>query len=247
MPYDIIGDIHGCYDELIELIEKLGYASQNGIFIHPKGRQLAFVGDAADRGPRSMDVWNLLFKQQDAKSLVYSPGNHCNKFYRYLKGHNVQITHGLETTVAEFKQFSHENQELFRKRFLTFFEDLPYYHSLDDGKLIIAHAGIRADMIDKPLRKEIIVFVLFGDITGDKHSDGRPVRRDWAKNHKSETFIVYGHTPVKEPRFKNATVNIDTGCVFGGKLTALRYPEMETISVPSKQPYIDEKFHDYMD
>ncbi len=247
MPYDIIGDIHGCYDELIELLEILGYESQNGVIVHPQGRQLAFVGDAADRGPRSMDVWNLLFVQQDAKSLIYSPGNHCNKFHRYLNGHNVQITNGLETTVAEFKQYSKEKQEAFRKRFLAFFEMLPYYHTLDDGKLVIAHAGIRADMIDKPLRKETIVFVLFGDITGEKHADGRPVRRDWAKNYKGDTYIVYGHTPVKEPRFKNKTVNIDTGCVFGGKLTAFRYPEMETISVSSKQPYIEEKFHDFLD
>ena len=249
MPYNIIGDIHGCYDELIELLEKLGYEEQQkDMFVHPKGRQLAFVGDAADRGPRSMDVWSLLLALHDAQpSLIYSPGNHCNKFYRYLKGNKVQVTHGLETTVAEFQQYSKEQQETFRKKFISFYEGLPYYQKLDDGKLIIAHAGIREDMIDQPLRKEIIVFTLYGDISGENHSDGRPIRGDWAKHYKGDAFIVYGHTPVKEARFMNATVNIDTGCVFGGKLTALRYPEMETITVPSKQPYLEEKFHDYLD
>ncbi|MDX1807222.1 MAG: hypothetical protein R3267_09375, partial [Paenisporosarcina sp.] len=151
------------------------------------------------------------------------------------------------TTVSEFKQLTKSKQEKFRNRFISFYEQLPFYHQLDDGKLIIAHAGIREDMIGKPLQKSIIVFVLYGDISGEKHADGRPVRKDWASEYHGDALIVYGHTPVKVPRKKNATINIDTGCVFGGKLTALRYPEMETISVPSKQPYIAEKFHDYED
>jgi protein phosphatase len=247
IPYDIIGDIHGCYDELLELLEKLGYKNHNNTFVHPQGRQMGFVGDAADRGPRSLDVWKLLFNQQDADALVYSPGNHCNKFHRYLNGHNVQITHGLETTVAEYLEYPKEKRAMFRKRFFSFFERIPYYNKLDEGKLIISHAGIREDMIDKPIQKNIIVFVLFGDITGKQHPDGRPIRGDWAKSYRGDAFIVYGHTPIKEVRFMKKTANIDTGCVFGGKLSALRYPEMETISVPSKQPYIAEKFHDYLD
>ncbi|MBU0903998.1 MAG: bis(5'-nucleosyl)-tetraphosphatase PrpE [Firmicutes bacterium] len=247
MPYDIIGDIHGCYEELLELLKVLGYEQKNGTFIHPDGRNLAFVGDAADRGPQSLAVWQLLFNLEDAKKLFYCPGNHCNKFYRYLKGSNVQITHGLETTVAEFKQLTKSKQEEFRKRFIAFYEKLPFYNRLDNEKLIIAHAGIREDMIGQPIQKNIITFVLYGDISGEKHPDGRPVRKDWAKAYHGDALIVYGHTPVKEPRKKNATINIDTGCVFGGKLTALLYPEMETVSVPSKQPYIAEKFHDYGD
>ncbi len=78
-----------------------------------------------------------------------------------------------------------------------------------------------------------------------KITDGTPVRRDWAKHHKGDTWIVYGHTPVKQPRFINRTVNIDTGCVFGGVLTALRYPEMETIEVQSAMPFIEEKFRSF--
>ena len=147
MPYDIIGDIHGCYEELLELLEVLVYEQKNVTFIHPDGRNLAFVGDAADRGPESLAVWQFLFNLEDAKKLFYCPGNHCNKFYRYLKGSNVQITHGLETTVGEFKQLTKSRQEEFRKRFIAFYEKLPFYNRLDNEKLIIAHGGIREDRI----------------------------------------------------------------------------------------------------
>ncbi|WP_017381602.1 bis(5'-nucleosyl)-tetraphosphatase PrpE [Paenisporosarcina sp. TG-14] len=248
MSYDIIGDIHGCYDELTALLTKLGYQRNSGIFIHPQGRKLAFVGDATDRGPQSLAVLNLLFAMQDAKQLFYSPGNHCNKLYRFFKGHQVHITHGLETTVNEFNLLHpKDKREQFRKRYIKFYEALPFYQQLDNGQLIIAHAGIREDMIGRPLQKNIIVFVLYGDISGQSLSDGRPLRKDWAKQYKGSSLVVYGHTPTKEARFKNHTVNIDTGCVFGGKLTALRYPQLEIVSVPSFQPYVKEKFHEFDD
>jgi len=248
LAYDIIGDIHGCYEELILLIKKLGYQQHKaGAFFHPNGRKLAFVGDATDRGPQSLKVLTLLFAMEDANQLLYSPGNHCNKLYRFLKGHKVQISHGLETTVEEFKQLSKIKREQFRKRYINFYEALPLYQQLDHDQIIIAHAGIREDMIGKPLQKNIIVFVLYGDITGERLPDGRPLRKDWAKDYKGSSFIVYGHTPTKEVRFKNHTVNIDTGCVFGGKLSALRYPELEVLSVPSLQPFVIEKFHEFAD
>ncbi len=127
---------------------------------------------------------------------------------------------------------------------MKLYENAPLYAVLDDGKLVIAHAGIRGDYIGKSNQK-VKTFVLYGDITGEKHPDGSPVRRDWAKYYRGDALIVYGHTPVKEPRWLNNTVNIDTGCVFGGQLTALRYPEMETVSVPSTMPYVAEKFRPF--
>ena len=247
LSYDIIGDIHGCYVELISLISKLGYQQDKGVFVHPQGRKLAFVGDATDRGPQSLAVLELLFAMQDARNLNYCPGNHCNKLYRFLKGSNVQVSHGLETTVEEFNQLPKGKKIHFRKRFISFYEALPLYQSLDNDQLVIAHAGIRQDMIGKPINKKIRTFVLYGDITGECLPDGRPIRRDWAKHYKGSTWIVYGHTPTKEARFKNNTINIDTGCVFGGKLSAFRYPELEIVSVPSLQHYVSEKFHEFAD
>lgn len=244
MNYDVIGDIHGCFDELLELIEQLGYQFENGLPVHPEGRKLAFVGDAMDRGPKSLDVLQLLFAMQDAGILYYSPGNHCNKLYRFFKGNSVELLHGLEMTVAEWRQLEQGAQKQFRNRFIRFYEELPLYHRLQDD-LIVVHAGLRQDMIGLPLSRRIITFALYGEITGKYHSDGRPVRGNWAKSYQGEPWIIYGHTPVATPYFKNRTVNIDTGCVFGGHLTALRFPEMEIYQVPSTQVYQPDRFHQY--
>ncbi|AQQ53899.1 bis(5'-nucleosyl)-tetraphosphatase PrpE [Planococcus lenghuensis] len=246
MKVDVIGDIHGCFAELNQLIEKLGYkASLNGTYRHPAGRQLAFVGDAPDRGPDSLSVLRLLFSMQDAGNLSYSPGNHCNKLYRYFLGNHVQIAHGLETTIAEWKALPLKEQEIFRKRYKKFYEALPLYQQFDN-ELVVAHAGIRENMIGQPISKKISSFVLYGDVTGGFHPDGRPVRRDWAKHYNGKQWVVYGHTPTSEPYFMNRTVNIDTGCVFGGALSAFRYPEKTIVSVPSRQPFEPDRFHHYV-
>lgn len=242
MKIDIIGDIHGCFQELKELTSKLGYEWELGIPRHKENRVLGFVGDLTDRGPDSLKiieiVWNLVIEQ---KLAYYTPGNHCNKLYRYFLGNKVQIAHGLETTVAEYESLNKQGRQTIRKKFIELYEHAPLYLRLDEQKLIIAHAGIKEELIGKSSSK-VKTFVLYGDITGEKHPDGSPVRRDWAKHYHGSACIVYGHTPVKEPRIINNTYNIDTGAVFGGNLTALRYPEMEFITVPSTMPYIEEKF-----
>ncbi|MCL6573342.1 MAG: hypothetical protein K6T88_16935, partial [Bacillus sp. (in: Bacteria)] len=149
--------------------------------------------------------------------------------------------HGLETTVAEYQTLTKKEQHTISKKFIQLYENAPLYLVAEKEKLIIAHAGIKQEFIGQ-IHSKVKAFVLYGDITGERHPDGSPVRRDWAKEYHGEMNIVYGHTPVKEPRIINNTYNIDTGAVFGGKLTSLRYPEMELISVPSTMPYIEEKF-----
>lgn len=246
MKLDIIGDIHGCFHEFHELTKQLNYDWTSGLPIHPQGRRLAFVGDLTDRGPQSLKVievvWKLVIKE---KLAFYTPGNHCNKLYRYFSGNKVQITHGLETTVAEYEELDSKNQSKIKKMFIELYEQNPLHQVLDDGQLVIAHAGIREDYIGKENSK-VKTFVLYGDITGEKHPDGSPIRRDWAKHYKGNRTIVYGHTPVKEPRILNNTYNIDTGAVFGGKLTALQYPEMTLVSVPSTMPFVAEKFKEIL-
>lgn len=214
----------------------------NNIPIHPAGRSIAFVGDAMDRGPNSLKTIELTFRLQDQDKLIYSPGNHCNKLYRYIKGNKIQLQYGIETTVAELDLLSHQDRKSFHKRYIKFYEALSLYYSLDDGKLIIAHAGIRENLIGTRYSNKLRSFVLYGDVTGEVLPNGRPLRRDWAQEYTGLAFIVYGHTPVKNARFLHNTVNIDTGCVFGGKLTAVRYPEKEIISIPSQQPFIADRF-----
>jgi protein phosphatase len=245
--FDVIGDIHGCFEEFKELTIKLGYNWAKSYPIHPDGRKLAFVGDLTDRGPNSLQVIATVSEIVKNQAGYYTPGNHCDKLYRYFLGRKVQETHGLETTVAELKSLSSEQYALIRSKFVELYENAPLYLTLDDKKLVIAHAGIRSDYIGRT-DKKVKTFVLYGDITGEQHPDGSPVRRDWAKNyHEKKSFIVYGHTPVREPRIINETINIDTGCIFGGKLTAFCYPEKEVISVPSKQAMVPEKFRSFDD
>lgn len=240
LKIDIIGDIHGCFLEFENLTRQLGYSWESGVPTHDQ-RRLGFVGDLTDRGPQSLRVIKTVWGLWKHHGAFYVPGNHCNKLYRYFLGRKVQITHGLETTAAELDSLSSKEENHYRRMFMELYEGSPLYQTLDDGNLIIAHAGIKEEYIGK-VNKSVKTFVLYGDITGEFLPDGRPVRRDWAIKYRGRPFIVYGHTPVKEPRTIGRTVNIDTGCVFGGKLTAFRYPEMETVSVPSSMPYVPEKF-----
>ncbi|WP_100330601.1 bis(5'-nucleosyl)-tetraphosphatase PrpE [Bacillus xiapuensis] len=241
MEIDIIGDIHGCYQEFEELTKKLGYSWKNGLPVHPDGRLLGFVGDLTDRGPASIKVIEVVHDLWEKGLAYYAPGNHCNKLYRWFLGNNVQVTHGLETTVAELEQLENRDFKRIKKKFITLYEQSPLYQMLDNRQLIIAHAGIREQDIGKFTAK-VKTFVLYGDITGEKHADGSPVRRDWAKHYRGQSWIIYGHTPTREVRQIHRTANIDTGAVFGGKLTAFRYPEKTIVSVPSAMPYVPEKF-----
>lgn len=245
MKIDVIGDIHGCYQEFQVLTKSLGYSWEEGFPLHTEGRQLGFVGDLTDRGPQSLAVidvvWELVINQQAG---YYVPGNHCNKLFRFFSGNKVQITHGLETTVSEYEAFKKPKQRKIRERFIELYESSTIYQVLDNGRVVIAHAGILQEDIGK-INSKVKTFVLYGDITGEKHPDGSPVRRDWAKQYRGDAIIIYGHTPVSEVRIVHNTYNIDTGAVFGGKLSALRYPELEIVSVPSTMPKVAEKFRNF--
>lgn len=242
MAYDIIGDVHGCLEELKQLFTELGYSYENGVPVHPEGRIPLFIGDITDRGPHSLKtiafVWDIVIEAQRG---LYIPGNHCDKLYRFFLGNNVQVKHGLETTVEEYRHLSNRQQKTVRAQFMQLFEEAPVYLELPEINTVAAHAGIRAQDIGD-LNKRIRAFVLYGPVTGNKLRDGRPERVDWALNYSGSKRVVYGHTPVLEPRFINNTVNIDTGCVFGNKLTALRLPEEEIVQVPSLLTFQPDNF-----
>jgi protein phosphatase len=246
LKYDIIGDIHGCFNEYYELVKQLDYEWNGGLPRHKDARKLVFLGDLTDRGPESIKVMEHVYHLVQNNLALYTPGNHCNKLYRYLIGRKVQIRHGLETTVAELDELDPNKRKEVSDHFCFLYENAPLYLELDGGKLVVAHAGIRTDFIGQSGSK-VKTFVLYGDITGETNPDGTPVRRDWAKKHSGHQTIVYGHTPVESVRHIQNTWNIDTGCVFGGKLSALKYPEMKTISVPSSMQFVPEKFRSFED
>ncbi|MBM4085703.1 MAG: polynucleotide kinase-phosphatase, partial [Planctomycetes bacterium] len=227
-PFDIIGDVHGCHDELAELLGKLGYVGGTP----PPGRKAIFLGDLTDRGPKVCEVLRLVMQMVGAGAALCVPGNHDMKLVRKLRGKNVHLTHGLAETLARLDKESPE----FREQVLAFLDDLVSHYVLDDGKLVVAHAGMKEEMQGRG-SGAVRDFALYGETTGETDDYGLPVRCDWAADYRGKATVVYGHTPVTEPEWLNRTINIDTGCVFGGKLTALRYPERELVSVPARAVY----------
>ncbi|HEY4358401.1 MAG TPA: polynucleotide kinase-phosphatase [Acidobacteriaceae bacterium] len=237
-PFDIIGDVHGCFDELTELLAQLGYTvteSDGQCSVQsPNERKLMFVGDLVDRGPRTTDVLRLVMGLVHSGQALCVPGNHDTKLLKALRGKNVKLTHGLAETV---EQLGHES-EAFREEVAAFLDALVGHYVLDDGKLVVAHAGLKESMHGRS-SGGVREFALYGETTGETDEFGLPVRYNWAADYRGKPLVVYGHTPVPEPVFLNGTVNIDTGCVFGGKLTALRYPERETVSVKAHRTYYE--------
>lgn len=244
-PLDIVGDIHGCFDELIELIGLLGYGVQQDaempegdwsitppIDEHGSARKLVFLGDLVDRGPKSPAVLRLVMRALAEGTAYCIPGNHDVKLLRKLNGKNVQLTHGLAETVAQLDGESPEFIEQAR----AFIDGLISHHVFDDGRLVVAHAGLKEEMQGRGSGR-VREFCLYGETTGETDEFGLPVRFNWAAEYRGRAMVVYGHTPVPQADWLNNTICIDTGCVFGGALTALRYPERDIISVAARHQY----------
>jgi polynucleotide kinase-phosphatase len=239
-PFDVIGDVHGCFDELETLLKELGYeiARSGGergfVTSHPEGRKAIFLGDLVDRGPKVPDVLRLVMAMTAQGTGLSVPGNHDIKLMRKLRGKDVRITHGLAESLAQLEGESPE----FLREVADFIDGMVSHYVFDDGKLVVAHAGLK-----EPLQGRgsgvVREFALFGETTGETDEYGLPVRYPWAQDYRGRAAVVYGHTPVPEPEWLNNTLCIDTGCVFGGKLTALRWPERSLVSVPAAHTYYE--------
>jgi polynucleotide kinase-phosphatase len=238
-PFDIIGDIHGCASELRSLLTELGWMLQyDGTAAidatHPDGRQAVFVGDLVDRGPDTPGVLRLVMGMVASGNALCVSGNHEAKLVRALKGSKVTVSHGLAESLAQMET----EPEDFAKQALDFMDGLISHYVLDDGKLVVAHAGLKESYHGRSSGR-VRSFALYGDTTGETDEYGLPVRYPWASEYRGQAMVVYGHTPVPKAEWINNTICLDTGVVFGGELTALRYPERELASVPAEQQWYE--------
>lgn len=244
-PFDIIGDVHGCAEELRELLVKLGYTltptieldGRPGFTVQaPSGRKAVFLGDLVDRGPDTPSTLRLVMHMVATGQALCVQGNHDRKLARKLSGRDVHVTHGLAESLT---QLDGEPPE-FGERVQVFLDDLISNYTLDDGRLVVAHAGLKEDLQGRASAR-VRDFALYGETTGEADETGLPIRFNWAAEYRGAAMVAYGHTPVVEPEWINRTICLDTGCVFGGKLTALRYPEMNLVSVPARRTYCKPK------
>ncbi|MFF9037826.1 polynucleotide kinase-phosphatase [Streptomyces sp. NPDC014892] len=229
-PFDIVGDIHGCANELEALLGKLGYVDG----VHPEGRTAVFVGDLVDRGPDSPGVLRRVMSMVGSGNALCVPGNHENKYGRHLKGRNVQHTHGLAETIEQMEGESEE----FKKQVREFIDGLVSHYVLDGGKLVVCHAGLPEKYHGRTSGR-VRSHALYGDTTGETDEFGLPVRYPWAEDYRGRAAVVYGHTPVPTATWLNNTICLDTGAVFGGRLTALRWPERELVDVPAEKVWYE--------
>ncbi len=227
----IIGDLHGCLPELMALMQKL---EESGYGEH----KVVFVGDFADRGPANAGTLELIADMVERGDALAVRGNHDDKLLRYLKGANVKLGHGLQQTVNQIE--TNFDSKALKEKLLKFLGGLPLYLTLDNGKLVVSHAGIDDSMIGQSDNGAVRSFCLFGKTTGRKLENGFPERIDWAKERvltPDSPMIVYGHHAAAEPYLINKTAMVDTGACFGGDLSAYVYPEGKIVSVPAYAQY----------
>lgn len=240
---DIIGDIHGCYEEMIELLVKMGYEKDaDDFYRHPEGRKFLSIGDVMSRGPESLKSM-MFFYRHVQKGMAYMiDSNHGWKIARWLDGKNVTLNHGDEKVEQEFLQFEQEHGAEhvaeWKNKLKDFLLEAPSHYILKKNGIpmvVCAHAGIRDEYIGKQSR-DVSDFCRYGDTDGFDEK-GKPIRKDWFIGHQTSQLIVWGHDPKPQPLKINNSLNIDQGVVFGGKLTAYRFPEALIIAVEAKEDY----------
>ncbi len=237
-PFDIVGDVHGCYDELRLLLQKLGYLvyrdgdsplSHHQIE-HPLGRRLVFLGDLAGHGPKIVETLRLVMDAVDAGLALTVPGDHDARLVEWLHGHPAIRSEGLDASARQME----ETPEEFRQETRGFLSSTVSHYVFDDGKLVVAHAGL-PEALQGRGSLQVRQFAIHGERLRDEATPSVP---SWPKHYNGRAEVVYGHCAVRQAQWVNRTICIDTACVFGGKLTALRYPERELVSVDALRTHV---------
>ena len=190
---DIVGDVHGCLVELLELLAALGYRVERQreefVVTPPRGRTLAFSGDLVDRGPAAPGVLRLAMGMARAGSALCVAGN---RDWNWC-GHEGASDAGFARHGANAGAIGRDPG--ISRRVLCFLDALPSHLVLDEGRLVIAHAGLK-EALQGRVSAAARAFALHGDLTGKKDALGLPIRRIWAGEYRGKALVVHGHTPV---------------------------------------------------
>jgi hypothetical protein len=206
----VIGDIHGCFDELADLIELVG--------LRPDDRVVA-VGDLVCKGPKSREVLDLFIADPRFSSVI---GNHDRILRQRWRGEPVRLTKDQRKTLNELDSD--------REKYFQFLRELPYM--IDLGSYLVVHAGIRPGV---PLRRQMAA-----DMTEIRTMGADPSRRrgvPWFEVYRGQKTVLFGHWPGKKLRRAAHAICLDTGCVYGGRLTAFITDTQEFVSVPARAKY----------
>jgi len=236
-PFDIIGGIHGCTDELCELLDKLGYSlswyddlGQSCAVVPPSGRTAVFIGNLGEDGSSDRDVYAVVrgLAQSNAVLCVWGEEDDLER-QRILKKNWKDVSY--RSYLTEFDDdftFSSDHQRSLKN-------DIAVSHLwLDQGNLVVVNAAIKQEMIGRSSRA-VRDYCIYGEDTTDRRAATFQNRATWIDDYCGAASVVHGRALVKSPEWQKNTIGINTGCEAGGCLTALRWPERELVSVPAKR------------
>ena len=207
----VVGDIHGCFDELLDLLEVLKLKS---------GDRVIAVGDLVTKGPKNREVLDLFISDRRFSSVV---GNHDRIIRQKLRGEPVRLNKDQRTVLKQLGPAP--------ERYAEFLRSLPF--TIDLGSHLVVHAGLRPGV---PLEQQMA-----SDMTEIRTMGADPPKRrglPWYAVYRGPQTILFGHWPARQPRRAAAAIGLDTGCVYGNQLTAFIIETDELISVPARDKYV---------
>jgi hypothetical protein len=211
----VIGDIHGCYDELLELLEKVALGADD---------RVVCVGDLIVKGWKNREVLDFLMTDKRFSSVL---GNHDRVLMRHWRGEKVRLKKAHKKALAEL--------EADRERYAAYLESLPL--ALDTGSHLVVHAGVRPGV---PLAEQSVEDLTELRTLGEdrRSREGTP----WYEVYEGEKTVLFGHWPAGELRRGPRALGIDTGCVYGYELTAYVIETEEVVRVQAHRAYDPPKF-----
>ncbi|HEV7903567.1 MAG TPA: metallophosphoesterase [Pyrinomonadaceae bacterium] len=206
----VVGDIHGCFDELTELLEKAALDDAD---------RVVSVGDLVTKGEKSREVLDLFMSDARFSAVL---GNHDLALLRYWRGESNTLKAAQRKTAAELEDD--------RERYFNYLASLPLL--IDLGTHLVVHAGVRPGVpFDVQSPDDLTALRTLG---ADRTSrDGTP----WYEVYRGEKIVLFGHWPASAPRRAPCAIGLDTGCVYGYDLTAYVIETGEFVSVKARRAY----------